>query len=114
MASYLQQPVNGITHPPAPELVEDPIKKLTTLIPRGNSSRNRGNMPFHRNQSQVICFTCQQPGHMAYECPTFGNNTNNNPRPVNENEKTRVTEGEENPNRNRPTVDVNRAQAILA
>ncbi|CAG8726589.1 34175_t:CDS:2, partial [Gigaspora margarita] len=51
--------------------------------------------------------------HVSYECPTLGTNTNNNPRlAVNENERTRALKTKETSGQNRPTVDVNWAQAI--
>ncbi|CAG8819257.1 22130_t:CDS:10, partial [Gigaspora margarita] len=53
--------------------------------------------------------------HVSYECPMLGTNANNNPRlAVNENERTKVPETEETSSRNRPTVDINQAQAMLA
>ncbi|CAG8617495.1 17074_t:CDS:2 [Gigaspora margarita] len=99
LASYLQQPVNGTVQLPASNFAEDPINKLTTLMEelvmtlkndngsRGNQNCNHSNAPFQGNWSQ----TCN-----------------------NENERVGVPEAEGTSSQNRPTVDVNRAQAMLA
>ncbi|CAG8723630.1 9636_t:CDS:2, partial [Gigaspora margarita] len=50
---------------------------------------------------------------MAYECPMLGNNNNSRPTII-ENEKVEASEAEGTSSRNRPAVDVTRAQAMLA
>ncbi|RIB02982.1 hypothetical protein C2G38_2049641 [Gigaspora rosea] len=123
VASYLQQSTNLIAQPSIPDPVREPIKKLTSLMEelvvslrsdsRGNQQRNRNNAPFCGNCAQITCFACRQLGHIASECPIVVNNNIYNQQPFGT-EGQRIINNDENTNRNRPTVDIARAQTMLA
>ncbi|RIB22393.1 hypothetical protein C2G38_2033628 [Gigaspora rosea] len=103
-------------------LIEDPVKKLTLLMEelvvsvKNNNSKNRETYnenrgSFRGNRSKVTCFACRRKGHVSWECPDRNQDSGQR---LNNNERQRPEERNMNNDKSRPTVDVPRAQAMLA
>ncbi|CAG8689633.1 8909_t:CDS:2 [Gigaspora margarita] len=117
--SYLQQPMGGINTAVPTNSTEEPIKKLTSLMEElvvsinknhndnerfRNTYANRGN---RENCSTVTCFNCHQSGHVSWDCPKR-NHSRNSSQLINEGRRQGPEQGNENAERNRPTIDVPR------
>ncbi|CAG8630826.1 25676_t:CDS:2 [Gigaspora margarita] len=120
--SYLQQPMGRINTTVPTNLVEDPIRKLTSLMEELVVSINKGHNDNERfrntyankgnreNRSTVMCFNCRQSGHVSWDCPEK-NYLRNTSQPINKSRRQGSEERNENAERNRPTIDVPRGES---
>ncbi|RIB26665.1 hypothetical protein C2G38_2030046 [Gigaspora rosea] len=101
---------------------EDPVKKLTLLMEdllvsvKNNNNKNRETYNenrggFRGNRSTVTCFACRRPGHVSWECPDRNQDSGQR---LDNNERQRPEERNMNNDKSRPTINVPRAQAMLA